>query len=327
LYQIAIAQQEIDKLNTDDSRPDIYEALGLKLNEGQKEAIFEGVNTIVSSINSITQARLDAANQRVASSSQELENARLNLEQQQALLEQGQAADVAGARRVFEEKRRINQQAIVEQRKAQRAQNRLDTITQTASLITASANIFKGFTAAFPLIGSILAVPVIGAMFGAFAAQKIRAARVTRSLGKGGDFMIEGGSHASGNDVSFGVHGGQEIKVEGGEQAAVFSRKMVKKYGKGRISDIVKSINKGEFEAKYSGAFAQSDGMLTVAAQAKGADTKELMEENARLREELKETVKNIPQPIQSWDDRGYRKHLKRGNTTELDVHKENSHG
>ncbi len=322
--QIALADQELAKLTQDQSRPDIYEALGLKVTEDDKIRIAESLQLIKDSFSSLIQTRIDATNAAVERSNQALEQARAELEEQIALQEAGEEADIQGAVRTLNEKKRINQKAIAEQRKAQRAQQRIQEAESISSIITASANIFKGWST-IPFVGQILGAAAVAAMITAFIAAKVQARRVSR-FGDGGDFDIKGGSHSSGNDVSLGVHNGVEMKAEGGEKAAIFSRKSVRKYGRGRISDIVKSLNKGDFQTKYSGAFNQSDSMLAIVAQSKGADTRELLEENARLREELKETVKSIPQPIQQWDDKGYRRHIRTKTTVELNVKERNSY-
>lgn len=324
--QIALLDKEIAVAEAKAGQRDIYDVLGFKLDDEGKQAISDSVNTALSSISQILNARVQAAQRQVEITQAALENERASLDAQLALAAEGREADIEGAIERFNEQKALNQKAIEEQRKAQRAQQQIDSIIQTTSLITASSNIFKALSPLGP-IGVALAIGTIGTMFGAFLSAKIQAARASRRFGKGGDFDIVGGSHASGNDVSLGIHNGVEMRAEGGEKAAIFSRKSVSKYGSKGLSDIIHSINKGDFQNKYSNAFSQSGSLITVIGQAKGADTKELLQENARLREELKETVKSLPQNVQNWDDGGYRRHIRKGNTTYLNTREENSYG
>ena len=80
-------------------------------------------------------------------------------------------------------------------------------------------------------------------MFAAFASAKVQAARSSKSYGDGGAFTIGGGSHASGNDTSLGVHNGAERKVERGEMVTVFSKAAVNKYGAKKLSGVVAAVN------------------------------------------------------------------------------------
>lgn len=70
------------------------------------------------------------------------------------------------------------EKALEKQKKIKNAQVALDTITQLSSLVTASAKIYESL-ANIPVVGVPLATGVIGAMFAAFAAQKIAAAVLT----------------------------------------------------------------------------------------------------------------------------------------------------
>ena len=71
------------------------------------------------------------------------------------------------------------------ERKAQKAQLINDTIQQSTSLITASANIFKAMSS-IPFVGVPLAIGFIATMFAAFAKSKIDASKATKlSTGTG----------------------------------------------------------------------------------------------------------------------------------------------
>lgn len=304
----------------------IFDPIKFNLSDEQKEQMMNSVNTIKNAFLSINQSRLDALYQALDISNREMDEARSNLEDQLALRAAGEQADVQGAIDTLNRKKQINKKTIAEQRKAQRTQQRIQEAESISSIIAASANIFKGWST-IPFVGQILGAAAVGAMITAFVASKAQANRVSK-FGSGGDFQIQGGSHSSGNDVSFGVHGGTEMRAEGGEQAAIFSRKSVRRYGRGKISEIVKTINNGEFQHKYANSFSGSSQLIAVANESRhNSDTEKIMDENVKLRQELKDVVKSIPQPIHEWDDKGYKKHIRTGNTIERNVKQRNSYG
>lgn len=135
---------------------------------------------------------------------------------------------------------------------AQRRQEALNTIAQASSLVTASALIWSQ-------LGFPFAIPAIAAMWTSFAVAKIRARQVTAQsdeYGEGGLEFLEGGSHASGNDIDLGTknHKGRQMHAEGGEALAIINKRRTRKYRK-ILPDVVDSLNKGIFEDKYVNAF------------------------------------------------------------------------
>ena len=111
-------------------------------------------------------------------------------------------------------------------------------------------------------------------MWTSFAVAKIKAKQVTASqseeYGEGGLEFLEGGSHASGNDIDLGTNNGKgkRMRAEGGEALAIINKKRTRKYRK-ILPDVIDSFNKGTFEDKYLNAFANSDG-LSIALNANG---------------------------------------------------------
>lgn len=84
--------------------------------------------------------------------------------------------------------------------KAAKRQAALDSAQQLSSLVTATANIFKGFSQ-IPILGQILAVAAVAAMFSSFAAAKVNARKATQ-LREGKKFTgkISGRSHERGGE-------------------------------------------------------------------------------------------------------------------------------
>lgn len=322
---IARIDEEITALAADDGRTDIYDLFGFNVSDSDKEALNNAGASIVSSLKSIVDANAQAANEILAIRNNELSEAQSFYDEQERLRQNGEANEAASAGRRLNSAKQAQRNALREQEKATKAQQRLETIAQASSIITASANIFQALSPGFPYTLPV-AIAATGAMIGAFINSKVQAKKVAQaSYGEGGDFDISGGSHSSGNDVSLGVHGGVERRVEGGEKAAIFNRKAVKRYGRGALSSIIKDINKGVFDKKRSESFHVGDDMINIVNTNSGSE--ELLAENKKLRHELKSAIENIPQSVQHWDEKGYRQHQMKKNTLRKNVHKENSYG
>ena len=180
----------------------------------------------------------------------------------------------------------IQQKALKEKEKAQKAQARIDTLTQSSSLITASANIWAAM-AGIPYVGPILALAAIGTMWGSFAMAKVKAAQVagqSEQYGEGTVELLEGGSHASGNDIDLGYNRRtrKRRRAEGGEFFAVINRKNSKKY-RNVIPDVINSLNDGTFSDKYQKANA---AMAGYAITMSGTDVSGLERDVAAIRKQ-----------------------------------------
>jgi hypothetical protein len=67
--------------------------------------------------------------------------------------------------------------------------------------------------------------------------------------------LLQGGSHQSGNDVDLGrKKDGTRRRAEGGEFFAVINKRNSRKY-RAVIPDVIRALNNGTFEQKYSGAY------------------------------------------------------------------------
>lgn len=318
--------KEIENLSGSDEAKTVWDYIGLN-NKEEQQAANEAVGIITSSLNQVAQDRVNTANTAVESTNRELESARQYYEEQKALMEEGEANSFAFAERRLEQAEKNNAKAEKERERAVRAQERLDTIQQVVSLTTASANIFKALSGAGP-IGIALAIGSIAAMFGAFASSKIQARKASRSrsYGDGGDFDVTGGSHASGNDVSLGVHNGVERRVEGGEKVAILSKRAVRKYGRD-IGSIVKSLNDGSFEKMFGNTMEVSDDMREFALN--GGSTIDAMRsfwqaENEKNRAHMDKAIKSMPKSDFNITNQGITEYVRKGNTTTKRIRREN---
>lgn len=246
----------LDKLGFDDDKVD---------------ALKDAVNIVIEQLQSILDAEIELAEQAVEAAEARVEAAQKAYDAEVEARNNGYANNVATAKKELEQekKNQLEKQKILEA--AQKRQESLNTITQASSLITASANLWSAFSS-IPIIGPALALAAIATMWTSFAAAKIKAKQVTASAaeeyGEGGLEFLEGGSHASGNDIDLGVKNKKKrrMRAEGGEALAIINKKRTRKYRK-ILPDVIDSFNKGTFEDKYLNAFANSDG-LNVALNA-----------------------------------------------------------
>lgn len=238
---------------------DIFGKRGLKdLSKGLQQT----VSYVMEQFQTIAQARVDLANTMVEQSQRELDATKSTLDQEIEARNNGYANNVALAQQEYLEKQRINEQALAEQQAAVEAQERLNTIMQVTSLITASAQVFSSFSS-IPVVGIPLAVAAIATMFGAFAAAKVQANQLAaKTYGEGGTELLSGGSHQSGRDIPLGtMPDGRERRAEGGEYLAVINKRSSRKYGS-VIPAVIDALNAGVFEQKYGNAFRGDAGLV-----------------------------------------------------------------
>ena len=241
----------------------LLEKLGF--DDDQIDALKEAINIVIEQLQSIADAEVELAKQAVEAAEERVDAAQKAYDAEIEARNNGYANNVATAKKELEQEKKNQQQKQKQLEAAQKRQEALNSITQASSLITASANLWSSFSS-IPVVGPALASAAIAAMWVSFAAAKIKAKQVTASqsdeYGEGGLEFLEGGSHASGNDIDLGIKNKKKhkMKAEGGEALAIINKKRTRKY-RNILPDIVNSLNKGTFEDKYLNAFANSDGL------------------------------------------------------------------
>lgn len=249
----------------------LLEKLGF--DDDQIDALGDAVNIVVEQLQSIMDAEAELAEQAVENAEKRVEAAQKAYDAEVEARNNGYANNVATAKKELEQDKKNQQEKQKQLEAAQKRQEALNTVTQASSLITASANLWSSFSS-IPIVGPALALAAIATMWTSFAAAKIKAKQVTASqseeYGEGGLEFLEGGSHASGNDIDLGTNNGKgkRMRAEGGEALAIINKKRTRKYRK-ILPDVIDSFNKGTFEDKYLNAFANSDG-LSIALNANG---------------------------------------------------------
>ena len=225
----------------------------------------DACSQIVSNLQEIAQAEVDVAQAAVDAAEKRVEAAQSAYDAEVEGRNNGYANQVATKKKELQQEKKNMQekQKLLEQ--AQKRQEAINTVVQASSLITASANIWSAMSGV-PIIGPALALAAIATMWTSFAVAKVKAKQATaaanQEYGEGGLEFLEGGSHASGNDIDLHQKNseGKNMRAEGGEAMAIINRRNTRKY-KRVLPDIVDSLNKGTFENKFSRAFNKADSL------------------------------------------------------------------
>ena len=194
------------------------------------------------------QEQMDKKAEQIDQTQSEIDDLEEKLDEEKSLREQGLANNVEVIEAEIEEKKRQKEEQIKQEeellekkKQMQKIQLALDTVQQLSGLITASVNIFEGFST-IPIIGIPLAIAMIGTMFGTFAATKIKAAQAinkqTVQYAEGGE--IVGRSHQGGGEKYYSADGKHVKELEDGEF-------VVKKRQYGKFGKLVRAINEDDF--------------------------------------------------------------------------------
>ena len=277
--QVATIENQIaaiDKVSKKTPFNNLYEVLGIGLDDDQQSALNEAIGATVEAINGAIDAWLQEAEAAVTAANARVEAAQSALDAEIEARNNGYANNVVQAQKELELEKQQQQKAIEEKQKAQKAQLAIDTITQASSLITASANIWSSLSG-IPVVGVGLAVAALATMWGSFLASKAKAAQVTKeSYGDGTVELLQGGSHASGNDIDLGMtKDGKNRRAEGGEYFAIINKRNSRRFGS-IIPDVINSFNDGTFADKYQRANSDMAGVALAMVGSNGTDVSAL---------------------------------------------------
>lgn len=240
----------------------LLEKLGF--DDDQIDALKYATNVIIEQFQAILDAEVELAEKQVELAEKRVASAQKSYEAEIEARNNGYANRVSTARKELEEERRMQRDKQKMLESAQKRQEALNSVTQASSLITASANLWSSLSA-IPIVGHALAIAAIATMWKSFATAKIKAKQVTvagqsEEYGDGGLEFLEGGSHASGNDIDLETTNsrGKKMRAEGGEALAIINKRRTRKYRE-VLPDVIDSFNKGTFEDKYLSAFSSGD--------------------------------------------------------------------
>lgn len=232
----------------------------------------ESYKSAISYVNEYIDALEKLAQQSVETATKEADMARMVLQSELEAKANGYANSVELARKEYNEKLALEKKAQAEAEKIQKMKLAMESAAQAANLVTATTSIIASYSS-LPYIGQALAIAGIAAMWVTFLAAKARAAQVTK-YGEGmSEYLNYGNSHSSGHDIDFGTdRNGRRRRVERGEVIGVINKRNVAKYGASKVTGIIDSLNRGDFEYKYGSAF----GGALVTESANRADLSHL---------------------------------------------------
>lgn len=268
----------------------------LGFDEEALSAFDNAKNEILSSLQEIFDAEVELAEAQIELYEKKVDAAQSAYDAEIEARNNGYANNVATTKSELQlEKQRLAQKQKMLER-AKKQQDAFNTAQQASSLITATAQIWQAFSS-FGILGVALAIATIGAMFASFTASKIKARQVTEAesqeYGEGGLEFLDGGSHASGNDIDLGVNNKKKkrMRAEGGEALAIINKKQTRKYRKA-LPDIISSLNRGIFEDKYANAFKPaSDIASNIIFNESSTDITALEREVREIRKSLNTRV------------------------------------
>lgn len=252
---IQLVQNEINAIDltagTGKKRFDIWSLLGIDANSEQGKQAIESFKAsaaiIIDQIYQIMDAQLQQAEQNTQLIENRLSDAESALDKELELQKDGYANNVDAKKAEIQQLKEEKKKALKEEEKIKKQQLAIDSAMQASSLITATANIIKGFSS-IPIVGQILAIAAIATMWGTFAAARVKASQLITSeskLEKGGHGdstgIINGKRHSSGGE-RFSDH----IEVEAGERWGVLNRSASVKYGS-LFPEMIDSMNKLKF--------------------------------------------------------------------------------
>lgn len=267
-------------LNTQIGGETVFSKLGLTEEQAYAAAMAGGL--IIGTLQDIAAARIETAQAAVEAADKEVDAAQNALDAELQARANGYASNVAQAQKELEASKKNQQKAIKEQQKAQKQQAAIQSLQQIGNLVTASALIWSQ-------LGFPLAIPAITTMWASFAASKIKAAQLaknttnTEEYGEGTVELLEGGSHASGNDIDLGTKkDGTKRRAEGGEFFAVINKRNSRRFRK-YIPDVINSLNNGTFAHKYLNAYG-SDNLPLMVNVSEKPDLRKLSDDVSAIR-------------------------------------------
>lgn len=224
-------------------------------------AVNDALQTSIDYMEEWMDKRIEMAEIAVEQAEKEANAAKTALDYEQQARANGYANNVELARKEYEEKLALQEEAVREQKRLQKIQDSINTAQQISSLVTATANLWSAYSG-IPMVGPALAIAATALMWGSFLAAKMQAAQVAGTVTHGegmAEYLDYGGSHASGHDIDFGhTKDGRRRRVERGEVVGVIRKDKVQKYGADAVMGIIESLNKGTFEQDYNQQFANA---------------------------------------------------------------------
>jgi TP901 family phage tail tape measure protein len=216
--------------------PTFWDNLGITdLTSEQMSALKRGFTFISDQIQGLADKEKEMADLRVENSERVVDQLQRDLEIELQKMQAGYASNVTLKEKELADAKKRQAEALKLQEEAVEKQQQLEAMAQAVSLISATANILKNYSA-MPVVGQILAIAEIAAMWGTFAAAQVKAKELTK-YGEGGE--IEGKKHSQ---------GGVPVEAEGGEfvvRASAYAKNkdLVQAINNDDMSDVYRALN------------------------------------------------------------------------------------
>jgi len=269
------------------------------LTDKQKEEIKDAARTLFNEmrdmLSGLNQQLIDLAEKRVNATEDTLNDLRDLLKEEQALKDEGKANDVERLNTQIAEENKIRAKAQADLEKFTKTQNTLNTVQEISSLVTASANIIKGFSN-IPIIGTALGIAAVVAMLGSYAALKAKIGRMSKGYAEGTEY-VERGNNPKGKDT---IH----ARLNEGER--VISTEDNKKLGGMSNENLVKELQYYSYYKNKLSTVTPGDPNVNLETEIKGL---------RKIQQEALDIMKAESDIIDLGNDKIM---IKRGNYTEI---------
>lgn len=274
--KLKVAQAKLKLITPELQAPekrDIFSLLGLTFSDDEKDLIIQGLKEVEDAIVSMTDTVVESAKARAEASQARVDELQRELETELQLAEQGFSSNVSLKRQQLEEEKKIRDEALEDQKRAQRQQLILQSALDAANLISTVIKLALTEVGTKGLVGIISAGVGAAGLYALVASVKAKSKEIT-SYEKGGYEYLKGRSHSEG-----GISLGEGREAQGGEMLAVFNRKATSKYGK-MIEGFVDAINKDKLSINTKNVMSDSKKNIIV-----NIDNKKLNDIHGVLRE------------------------------------------
>lgn len=170
-------------------------------NKDKLDAFKGFFNDLTSIFTSGIDAQISKIDELIAANDEKIETLEGQIDSEKDAKEKGLAGNLGLLEKELADEKAQREKSIAEkqalEKKARTAQLINDTLQQSSSLITSSANIFKAMSS-IPFVGVPLAIGFIATMFGAFAKAKIDASKASK--------LFKGTGKLSDNFKTFSGH-------------------------------------------------------------------------------------------------------------------------
>lgn len=183
-------QEDLNKVGEAGSTAGNLIMKAFKVSPEDADAIVANAQLLAGQLKSVLSETADesiAQNQRLISSlNSRISETQKALDQEIELNKRGFASNIENKKKEIAELQAQREAAIKAEAEAQKRKQRIEDAEQISAIITAAANVIKGWAQGVPLVGSILGMAAVATMIGGFIATKSQARAAVSGFKKGG---------------------------------------------------------------------------------------------------------------------------------------------